>query len=558
MRRVADAIAETLRANDVDIFFMLTGGDPALWTALQSNNIRMVSCRSEQGAAYMADGYARITGKPTFVYGQHGPGSANVASALADAHWAMSPVVSLTSSVPAATRDRYEYQLLDQLAMHVPVTRWAAEAREGSHVVSMLLRAMHEATSGAGPAHLDVPRDVIGSALPDSDTSVSPTRYRNPTVPTHRPVPDPVTLDAIWSALSLAKRPVIIAGSGAMVSRAYPEIGQFAEILGAPVVTSIGGKGIIADGHNLAAGVIGRYAGAPSNAILREADVVLILGSRLNSVTSNDFTLVKPQSVIAIDMNHLSLNPSYWYGAVGDVKATVAQLLERASAHVADTDAVWLDSVRSRISDWRKDALNVPGGHAPTAELDPREVISEVRDSLRPTDIVVADTGYMAAWAGVLYPVREAGPYFMRAAGSLGWAIPGAMGAALASPSKRVVCIIGDGGAGYNLAELETAVRVGIPVTIVIMNNRKLAFEYHLQKYVEKNVIPEINDFTDIDYGAVARSFGAEGYLVRNREQLREALDASASHHGPTLIDVRINPEAIAPVMSYAKSDIKV
>ncbi|MEV0593125.1 thiamine pyrophosphate-binding protein [Nonomuraea cavernae] len=557
MRRVADVVAETLRAQEIDIFFMLTGGDPALWTALQSEGIRMIPCRSEQGAAYMADGYARMTGRPTFVYGQHGPGSANIASALADAYWAMSPVVSLTSSVPAATRDRHEYQSLDQLGMHRPVTHWAGEALRGEHVRSMLLRAMHEATSAPGPAHLDIPRDVLAEALAGDGAPDAPAAHLR--APQYRVSPSPDAIKEIVARLSAARRVVIMAGSGSRISGATPEVQQLADALQAPVVTSIGGKASISEAHPLAVGVVGRYAAGVANDVVAEADVVLVLGSRLGSVTSDSFTMFT-SDLIRVDTRTDSLDPSAALNVLADVKLTAQALIAALGADpqaaTGARDTAWVASVTERVAGWRQDALKVPSTDGQAGHMHPREVVSSLSESLSPSDVVVADTGYMAAWAGVLYQAREAGSTFLRAAGSLGWAIPGALGAQLAAPDRRVVCVTGDGGAGYNIAELETAVRVGIPVTIVVVNNGTLAFEYHLQKYVEKNVIPEINDFSDLDYGAVARSLGADGVLVRSKGELDDALAAAQRSDAPTLIDARVDREAIAPVTSYAKQGI--
>ncbi|RJQ82670.1 thiamine pyrophosphate-binding protein [Amycolatopsis panacis] len=550
--RVADIIGQILADQGIDTFFMLTGGDPALWTAFQRRGIRMIPCRSEQGAVYMADGYARITGRPTFVYGQHGPGSANVAAALADAYWAMSPVVSLTSSVPAATRDRHEYQLLDQLALHQPVTHWAGEARQGDHVRRMLLRAMHEAVSAPGPAHLDVPRDVIAETTePEAAAAAPATRLA---APMYRPLPSAEVLGSMIDALTSARRLVILAGSGARVSGVGEEIAQLAELLQAPVVTSIGGKGSIADSHRLGAGVVGRYAAPISNRIAREADQVLVLGSRTGSVTSDSFTLFEDVPLIRVDTATGSLDPAAGLNVLGDVKATVAALIEALSADTARAtaarDRAWLAECVDEIANWRAHALDT--ADTSTEHMHPREVVSMIADALDGEDIVVADTGYMAAWAGVLYPQRSTGATFLRAAGSLGWAIPGALGAQLAAPDRRVVCITGDGGAGYNLAELETAARVGIPATIVVMNNGTLAFEYHLQKYVEGNIIPEINDFGDASYADAAIALGARGVTVRTAAELAKALSEAGG--APTLIDARIDPEAIAPVTSYAAS----
>lgn len=552
--RVADIIGQILQDQGIDTFFMLTGGDPALWTAFQQRGIRMIPCRSEQGAVYMADGYARITGRPTFVYGQHGPGSANVAASLADAYWAMSPVVSLTSSVPAATRDRHEYQMLDQLSMHEPVTHWVGEARQGDHVRRMLLRAMHEAVSAPGPTHLDVPRDVIAEKTTVESAAPAPTTRL--VAPMYRPVPSGDVIDAVIDALAPARRLAILAGSGARVSGVANEVTELAELLEAPVVTSIGGKGSIIESHRLSAGIVGRYAVPAANDIVADADTILVLGSRTGSVTSDSFTLFEDARIIRVDTASDSLDPAAELNVLGDVKATVAALIAalnaRGAGAKASRDQQWLAEQVEKVTVWRDRALVT--SNTSTEHMDPREVVATIAAAVADDDVIVADTGYMAAWAGVLYEQRSTGATFLRAAGSLGWAIPGALGAQLASPEGRVICITGDGGAGYNLTELETAARVGIPATIVVMNNGTLAFEYHLQKYVEGNIIPEINDFGDVSYADAAVALGARGVTVRTAPELEQALKEADASRTVTLIDARIDPEAVAPVTSYAAS----
>jgi acetolactate synthase-1/2/3 large subunit len=552
--RVADIIGQVLKDQGIDTFFMLTGGDPALWTAFQQRGIRMIPCRSEQGAVYMADGYARITGRPTFVYGQHGPGSANVAASLADAYWAMSPVVSLTSSVPAATRDRHEYQSIDQLALHQPVTHWAGEARQGDHVRRMLLRAMHEAVSAPGPTHLDVPRDVIAEETTEESAAPAPTARLS--APMYRPVPSEDVIEALIDAIAPARRLAILAGSGARVSGVVNEVTELAELLQAPVVTSIGGKGSIIDSHPLSAGIVGRYAVPAANDIVTDADTILVLGSRTGSVTSDSFTLFEDARIFRVDTASESLDPAAEFNVLGDVKSTVAALIaalkSRGEGVKASRDHEWLAEQVQKVAAWRERALEV--SNTSTEHMHPREVVATIADAVADDDVIVADTGYMAAWAGVLYEQRSTGATFLRAAGSLGWAIPGALGAQLASPDHRVVCITGDGGAGYNLTELETAARVGIPATIIVMNNGTLAFEYHLQKYVEGNIIPEINDFGDVSYADAAVALGARGITVRTASELAQAMKEAEASGTVTLIDARIDPEAIAPVTSYAAS----
>ena len=178
--------------------------------------------------------------------------------------------------------------------------------------------------------------------------------------------------------------------------------------------------------------------------------------------------------------------------------------------------------------------------------------MATLRELLAPTDVLVADTGYMGAWTGALYPVTAPGRHFVRAAGSLGWAVPAALGVALARPGARVACVTGDGGVGYHLMELETALRCGIDVTIVVLNNVSMAFETHGQRLQWDNrVLPKVNDFLDVDYAAVARSLGAQGARVDEVGALKGALQDALSSGVPSLVDVRIDKEAIAPVTNF-------
>lgn len=165
--------------------------------------------------------------------------------------------------------------------------------------------------------------------------------------------------------------------------------------------------------------------------------------------------------------------------------------------------------------------------------------------------VLVADTGYSAAWAGALAEVRSAGRHYIRADGSLGWAYPASLGAQLAVPDRQVICVTGDGGFGYHVGDLETAVRLKLPVIVVILDNQTLAFEAHVQTLLYGHLVPEVNDFVDVDYGLVARSFGANGFRVTNAAQLRQALAVGVERRGPTIIDAVIDREALGPVTRY-------
>jgi acetolactate synthase-1/2/3 large subunit len=551
--RVADLIARTLKARGVEVFFLLTGGDQSLWFALRDAGIRMILCRSEQGSTYMADGYARISGRPGLVYGQSGPGAANVAGSLPDPMWAGSPVVSITSSVPSATRDRLAYQEVDQLGLFAPVTKWNKAVQRGDRAVAMLRDAIRSAvTPPVGPVHLDLSGDLFEQRVPSADPGDETAVAR---VPELRTAPDEEPVGAIVECLLAAKRPLIIAGTGVVSSEAWNELRELAERLRISVVTTVGGKGAIPEDHPLALGVVGRYSRKVANEIAAKADVVLVVGSRLGSLSSDDYRVPSSDArILHIDADPRVLGSSYreFISVQADAKLALRALNRVAGGRHGEQYREWTADSARRSTAWKAELRAMVDERRSTRPLHPAVVLDVLRMCLRPEDIVVADTGYMAAWAGALFEIRAAGRVFIRAAGSLGWAIPAAIGAAIAAPHRRVACVTGDGGAGYNIAELETAARCGIPLVVLVMNNGSLAFEYQVQRYKwNGDVVPEANDFSDVDYAAVARGFGARGARVETAAELERELNAAFAAGGPTLLDVRVDKEAIAPVTSY-------
>jgi acetolactate synthase-1/2/3 large subunit len=185
--------------------------------------------------------------------------------------------------------------------------------------------------------------------------------------------------------------------------------------------------------------------------------------------------------------------------------------------------------------------------------MRPEAVLVALSDEVPDDTVLTADTGYASAWAGGILELRSAGRNFLRADGSLSWAFPGALGAQLAVPDQQVVCIIGDGGFGYHVGEIETALRLNLPITVVILNNQTLAFEAHVQTLLYDHFVPEVDDFLDVDYAAVARSFGADGHRVRNVSEFRSALRAGLERRKIPIIDAFLEREAIAPVTRYDK-----
>ena len=241
---------------------------------------------------------------------------------------------------------------------------------------------------------------------------------------------------------------------------------------------------------------------------------------------------------------------------VGDARTALRMLLEAVedgpfSGRPLRWQA-WTEEVRGKVAEWRATFRELAGNPLHDGRLDPRFVMQTLDAHVEGDDIVVADTGYMASWASTLIDQKVPGRSSLRAAGSLGWAFPGALGAKLAVGDKRrVVCLIGDGGLGYHLADLETALRWKLPVVTVVMNNASLAFEYHVQKYIHKELCPETSDFLDIDFAAVARAFGAHGERVSEPDALEPALRRAEASGKPAVVDVAISREVYAPTTRY-------
>jgi acetolactate synthase-1/2/3 large subunit len=552
MPTVAEVLAQTLVAYGTRNYFCLTGGDHDLWIALHDAGIRIINCRSEAAAVYMADGYARVSGRPGFVYGQRGPGVANVAAAMADPYWAHSPVISLTTSIALRSRDRYEYQDVDGFDLHRAVTKWN-KALAVPHRIADMVRAAIRAATGPvpGPVHLEIPADMLAA---DAGPS-RPYREEHLGQVNARRLPAPQDhIRALLQGLASAERPLIVAGNGVVISEAWSELTQLAEALCIPVATTLGGKGAISEDHRLAVGVIGRYSRRVANETLHEADAILAIGTQLGGLATNAWTLPFANKLlyhIDTDPQVIGHNFRTELGLVADAKLALQAMLAELPKHGGHrARASWADHIARRVAAWRVHAARLAEQQPPDG-IHPAEVVARLREAMAREDLLAADTGAIAAWAGALFPV-PAGRSMIRSAGSLGWVVPGALGAALARPDRTTVALTGDGGLLYHIGELETTIRCNIPIVIIVLNNRAFASEHHLlQHRWGGRDIPEIVYFHDADFAAIARGFGAFGVRVRERAEIDGALRQAINAKHPALVDILVSTRAEAPAESY-------
>jgi branched-chain amino acid aminotransferase len=331
---------------------------------------------------------------------------------------------------------------------------------------------------------------------------------------------------------------------------------ELAEKLAIPVATTLSGKGAINENHPLAVGVLGSYARKSANEIVANADLALIVGTRTGSQSTNGWTLPSRETDIIhinVDPSELGRNyPANTKVAIAADARTAVGAIVAAAGDTVRPPGEWVAEVQRIVRHWweGKEPL-LASGDAP---IRPERLCRELTETLPPEAVVVADTGYAAAWAGAFVELRQPGKRFFRCEGSLGWALPAAQGVKVAVGETPVVCFTGDGGFWYHLGELETAVRYGLNIVYVVLNNHALAFDTHILDFRFDSKAYELAEFGDVDFSAVARAVGCDGVRVTDPARLRGAIEDALGNARPTVIDVVIDHDAVAPVTAYDRA----
>jgi acetolactate synthase I/II/III large subunit len=511
--------------------------------------VKPVLAHSEKAAAYMADGFARITGRPAVCMAQS-VGAANLASGLQDAYLGRSPVIALTGRKEPSFQHRNSYQEIAHAPLFAAVTKFSTPVDSTTELPRLLRHAWRAALADTPrPTHLDfsgLQGDVIELGQTSEPPVIDPEARR---IPAHRPVADAADIERAAAAVTAARRVAIVAGDGAAASRAGPEILALAEVLAAPVATTLGAHGIIPTRHRLSAGVAGSYSAPPANRIVHGAELVLFVGCDTgDQVTLNWRVPSLETAVIQIDADPLEPGRSYpkTTGLVGDPKATLARLIQVIGQPARDTG--FAQEAARIVADWR--ATMAPLVESDAAPPRVERLCAEVTRALPSDGILVSDTGYSGIWTGTMIDLNGEGQTYLRAAGSLGWSFPASLGAQCAAPDRKVLCFTGDGGFYYHLAELETARRCGIPVIVVINNNSGFGQNLTGVRRIAGNRPgrgEELIRFGPTDFTAVARSFGVESVRVEQADQIAPALAAALEAGGPMVVDVVTDLEPRAP-----------
>ncbi len=535
-------IAEMFQGYGVSHVFFVPGILTRGLIEIKKLGIRPILTHGEKAAAYMADGYARASHRPGVCLAQS-VGAANLAAGLQDPYLGVIPVIAITGRQNFSHRYRNAYQEIEHGPLFQPVTKFNAAVESIEQLPLLLRQTFREATSGApGPVHLDLQGfagEVIDEAEADLDIIVEEqfSHY-----PAFRPQPEPEKVLEASMAIYQSLHPVIIAGGGVAASQAQKDVVELAEKLSIPVTTSLNGKDTILDQHPLAAGVVGSYSRRCANQVVAEADLVIFIGSHTGSQVTKNWEIPRHGvSVIQIDIDPVELGRNYpaRVALLGDVKSVVRRLIEVTEPPKPRED--WLQRVHELVGEWRKEIR--PRYVSNDIPIRPERICHEIAEFLPSNALVVSDTGHSAGWTGMIIDLTKPGQNYIRAAGSLGWGLPAAIGAKCAVPDRPVICFTGDGGFWYHISELETAARCGINTINVVNNNHSL--NQIGRAYKGQTGVDEVWQFSDINFAEIANAMGCFGIQVKKLGNLGKALEQALASGKPAVIDVITDINAI-------------
>ena len=552
-----EAVVRMLSAYGVEFAFGM-GGFQALpyYDALaRQETVRHILIRDERNGAFAADGYARVRNRPAVADATLGPGATNLISGLAESFGASIPMIALTGEVNSAISGRGATQESDQWSMLKPTCKGSISITRSDRIPELMRRAFSIANGGRpGPVNVNIPEDVFHAQVEilESEFHVNP---GSEVVCGRRIRPDSSLVDKAVDLLRSAAAPVILAGGGVHLSAAYEELRRLVDVTGIPVATTISGKGSIAEDHDLALGICGRYSRC-ANSFIEEADALLVVGCKLGEIATSRWSLVSATTrVVHVDIDPGEIGHVYTpaVGIWGDAKLTLSDLADALEGEVrtlGPRKPRLLGKVGAMKSKWLATAL--PSYRSRETPVHMARLLHDLRAVMPAESILVADGGFAAHWSALFYDVTAPGRTYIanRGHAAIGYGLAGAIGAKLAAPERPVIALCGDNGFAMAVTELETAKRAGAPVICVVVNNLALGYVKALQHGMYGGRFISV-DFEDVDYVAIARALGCNGRRVDSPDDLAPVFaDALAEQmDAPFVVDVRTttDPAAMLP-----------
>lgn len=553
----AEAMVRLLSQYGVKHIFGLCG-DTSLpfYDALHrlDHGMTHVLTRDERSAAYMADAYARVTGRVGVCEGPSGGGATYILPGLVEANESSIPVLAITSDISVTSRGRYALTELDQHSLFRPLTKWNTVIERSDMLPGAVRSAFRAMTTGKpGSAHLGLPFDVQKGAVDADDLWVQP---EHGAYPAWRSGADPADIARAAELLKEAKRPLFICGGGVVISGASGVLAELAGYLDAPVATTISGQGALAETHELCLGVVGSNGGtAPTRAVVDAADLLIFVGCRAGSVTTERWRSPRRGArIIHIDIDPFVISANYptTIALAGDAGLILGALRDA----LATQDLGERDDGRRLVAEakQKKRDVFVKLARSEAVPVLPERVVATLQEVLPRDAVIVCDPGTPCPYISAYYELRESGRHFIsnRAHGALGYSLSAVVGAWYGRPQAKCVAIMGDGSFCFTAGELETIARLKVPVMLIVLANGSYGWIKAGQKSGFGGRFFSV-DFGSPSYAAVAEAFGLKAWAVKDPADLRGVLAQAADYGGPCLVEIATQPleEANAPVSEW-------
>ncbi len=541
--------ADALIERGVKYIFSISGGHiTPIYQFLENSGVKIFATRHEQAAVFMAEAMARMTRKPAVAMVTAGTGFTNSLSGIASARLSNAPVILIAGCVGLETTEKLDLQDMTQLPVIQPMVKKALVCHNAERVPEFIDMAFRYAANGRpGPVYLELPCDMLNAAA-------DMTKVRKYGSEVTARMVDTAGAARIVDMLSQAKKPIVIAGSGAWYSDAGDELVAFVEKTGIPAFTLGGGRGVIPDTHPLCFESSLAIRPGASFVANVQSDLVLFLGSRLSLFYIFGDIFPKTAKFIQVDIEaeEIGRNRAVDLGVVSDIKAMLAELVRvvderKAGPKLAKQYAEWVETVRA--ADVAGKAQAKPNWEKEGAPIHPLRLAREINDFMdREDDIVAADGGDTATWMGMTRTVRKAGHYLDYGLyGCLAVGLPYANAAKLLYPDKRVLVVIGDGSVGFNFMEFHTAIRNNLPIVAVVANDTLWGMIAHSQQLRLGHAIKDGTELGLVRYDKMVEALGGFGAFVEKPEDIRPAIEAAFKSGKTACINVMVDPSTISP-----------
>ncbi|HOV79081.1 MAG TPA: biosynthetic-type acetolactate synthase large subunit [Bacillota bacterium] len=531
---VAEALIRCLEQENVELIFGYPGGTILpVYDALHNTSIKHILVRHEQGAAHMADGYARVTGKVGVCMATSGPGATNLVTGIANAYMDSVPMVIITGQVPTSQVGTDAFQEVDITGITIPITKHNFLVKDPKQLPAIVKKAFHIASTGRpGPVLIDLPKDIAQARIKFKYPKTVELRGYKPTYKGHSSM-----VNQAAKIIMESERPVIYAGGGVRISNAAGELRELAETISAPVTHTLMGLGCFPGDHPLFLGMLGMHGTQYANLAVTECDLLIAVGARFDDrVVSRIDGFAPGARIIHIDIDpaEIGKNVRVNLPIVGDVKAVLGAILPLLQKK---RNREWAD----RIKELKK---THPLSYRQEGPLKPQFVMEKINRHKPDDAIVVTDVGQHQMWAAQYIRFKEPRCFLSSGGlGAMGFCLPAAIGAQIGAPDRKVIMVVGDAGLQMTMQELATAAEQKLPLKIFVINNKRLGMVRQLQEFYHNKRYVAVDLEFDLDFAGLGRLYGMEGYTVDRPEQLEEILPQAISSDKPVMVNCIVDPE---------------